>query len=174
MAVRKTRIKAPALAELPPQTREDCAVWIKALGDTQRELARVETEMNDAIGEITQTYQPKIDELKANIAAKQTGIQTWAEAHREELTEGGKTKTANLVTGLVQWRQRPPSVTIRGVDAVLETLERLGLSRFIRTKREPNKEAMLNEPEAVKGVAGISIVQGVEDFIVTPFEQEAV
>ncbi|MGX2038773.1 host-nuclease inhibitor Gam family protein [Methylocaldum sp. MU1018] len=174
MAARKTRIKAPALAELPPQTREDCAVWIKALGDIQRELARVETEMNDAIGEITQTYQPQIDALKAKIAAKQTGIQTWAEAHREELTEGGKTKTANLITGLVQWRQRPPSVTIRGVDAVLETLERLGLSRFIRTKREPNKEAMLNEPEAVKGVAGISIVQGVEDFIVTPFEQEAV
>jgi phage host-nuclease inhibitor protein Gam len=174
MAARKNRIKAPALAELPPQTREDCAVWIKALGDTQRELARVETEMNDAIAEITQTYQPRIDELKANIAAKQTGIQTWAEAHREELTEGGKTKTANLITGLVQWRQRPPSVTIRGVDAVLETLERLGLSRFIRTKREPNKEAMLNEPEAVKGVAGITIVQGVEDFIVTPFEQEVV
>lgn len=57
---------------------------------------------------------------------------------------------------------------------MLETLERLGLSRFIRTKREPNKEAMLNEPEAVKGVAGITIVQGVEDFIVTPFEQEVV
>lgn len=174
MAARKNRIKAPALAELPPQTREDCAVWIKALGDTQRELARVETEMNDAIAEITQTYQPRIDELKAKIAAKQTGIQTWAEAHREELTEGGKTKTANLITGLVQWRQRPPSVTIRGVDAVLETLERLGLSRFIRTKREPNKEAMLNEPEAVKGVAGITIVIGVEDFVVTPFEQEVV
>lgn len=174
MAARKNRIKAPALAELPPQTREDCAVWIKALGDTQRELARVETEMNDAIAEITQTYQPRIDELKAKVAAKQTGIQTWAEAHREELTEGGKTKTANLITGLVQWRQRPPSVTIRGVDAVLETLERLGLSRFIRTKREPNKEAMLNEPEAVTGVAGIKIVQGIEDFIVTPFEQEAV
>jgi len=35
-----------------------------------------------------------------------------------------------------------------------------------------NKEAILNEPEGVKGVAGISIVSGVEDFVITPFEQE--
>jgi phage host-nuclease inhibitor protein Gam len=172
MAARKTRIKAPALPELPPQTREDCAAWIKTLGDMQRDLARVEAEMNDAIGQTTQFYQPRIDALKAKIAAKQTGIQTWAEANREAITEGGKSKTANLITGLVQWRQRPPSVSIRGVESVLETLERLGLSRFIRTKREPNKEAMLNEPEAVRGVAGITLVTGVEDFVVTPFEQE--
>jgi phage host-nuclease inhibitor protein Gam len=170
---RKTRLKTPALAELPPQTREDCAVWIKELGDLQRQLGRLEAAMNDSIGEITQRYQPDIDALKKQIVAKQTGIQTWAEANREAITEGGKSKTANLITGLVQWRQRPPSVSIRGVDAVLETLERLGLGRFVRTKREPNKEAMLNEPEAVRGVAGITIVQGVEDFIVQPFEQEA-
>ena len=34
-----------------------------------------------------------------------------------------------------------------------------------------NKEAILNEPEAVRGVPGIAISQG-EDFIVTPFEAE--
>jgi phage host-nuclease inhibitor protein Gam len=55
---------------------------------------------------------------------------------------------------------------------VLETLERMGLQRFIRTKQEPNKEAMLNEPDAVRGIAGISVVTGVEDFVITPFEAE--
>ena len=40
-------------------------------------------------------------------------------------------------------------------------------------KNEPNKEAMLNEPDAVRGIAGISIVSGVEDFIVVPFEAQA-
>jgi len=42
-----------------------------------------------------------------------------------------------------------------------------------RLKNEPNKEAMLNEPDAVRGIAGITIVTGVEDFIVTPFEAQA-
>ena len=73
----------------------------------------------------------------------------------------------------MSWRQRPPSVSIRGVETVLETLLRMGLGRFVRVKSEPNKDAMLNEPEAVRGIAGISIVTGVEDFIVTPFEVTA-
>lgn len=45
----------------------------------------------------------------------------------------------------------------------------MGLERFVRSKDEPNKEAMLNEPEAVRGIAGISIVTGVEDFAIAPF-----
>ena len=56
---------------------------------------------------------------------------------------------------------------------MLDTLLRMGLGRFVRVKNEPNKEAMLNEPDAVRGIAGISIVSGLEDFIVTPFEQQA-
>ena len=88
------------------------------------------------------------------------------------LTNGGKVKTANLITGEVQWRQRPPSVRVTGAESVIETLRRLGLSQFVRTKEEVNKEAILNEPEGVKGVAGITVVKGVEDFVITPFEQE--
>lgn len=58
------------------------------------------------------------------------------------------------------------------MHTVLDTLLRMGLGRFVRVKNEPNKEAMLNEPEAAR-IAGISIVTGVEDFIVTPFEAVA-
>ena len=50
-------------------------------------------------------------------------------------------------------------------------LRRLGLTQSIRAKEEINKEAILNEPEAIKGVAGISISQG-EDFVIVPFETE--
>lgn len=167
-----SRTKAPALIIVPPQTREECAADIKALGDLQRQLAREQATMNDAIAEITQSHQPRIDELKGLIEKKMVGIQTWAEANRAALTNDNKVKTANLTTGSIQWRIKPPSISIRGVESVLETLKRLGLTRFIRVKEEPNKEAMLNEPEVVKGIAGISIISGVEDFVVTPFEQE--
>lgn len=173
MATKKTRAKTPAMAILPPQNREDCAAWIKALGDLQRDLQREEAAMNDAIAETTQTHQPEIDRLKAEIEQKTLGIHTFCEANKEALTEGGKTKSANLITGMVRWRMRPPSVSIRGAETVIETLKRLGLGRFVRVKEEPNKEAMLNEPDAVRGVAGISIVSGVEDFVVEPFEQAA-
>lgn len=170
-----TRIKSKTMAAVP-QSKNDCAESIRVIGDLQREFERERAEMNDAIAAITQRHQPTLAGLTQRLESLQAGVQAWCEAHRVQLCgEGDKLgKTANLITGEVSWRQRPPSVSIRGVDAVLETLARMQLERFVRTKAEPNKEAMLAEPEAVRGIAGINIVTGVEDFIVVPFEVKAV
>lgn len=168
----KARLKTPALDITVPSTRDDCAIAIRRLGDQLRLLARVETEMNDRIAEITVEYEPRVNTLKASIQAMQRGIQTWCEAHRPDLTEGGKSKSGHFTTGDVQWRQRPPSITVRGVEAVLAWLEEKRLDRFIRTKREVNKEAMLNEQEIAAAVPGVTVVSGVEDFVISPFEQE--
>lgn len=166
-----TRIKTKTLAVVP-QSKNDCAELIRTLGDLQREQLRQKAAMNDAIADITQRYQPGLSDLQARIEALQTGVQAWCEAHRVELCgENDKMgKTARLVTGEVSWRMRPPSVSIRGAESVIETLQRMGLDRFVRIKQEPNKEAMLNEPDALRGIAGISIVTGQEDFIIVPFE----
>ncbi|WP_332640770.1 host-nuclease inhibitor Gam family protein [Escherichia coli] len=172
MAKPAKRIKSAAAAYVP-QNRDAVITDIKRIGDLQREASRLETEMNDAIAEITEKFAARIAPLKTDIETLSKGVQGWCEANRDELTNGGKVKTANLVTGDVSWRVRPPSVSIRGMDAVMETLERLGLQRFIRTKQEINKEAILNEPGAVAGVAGITVKSGIEDFTIIPFEQEA-
>lgn len=166
------KIKSKA-APYAPQTRDDTAADIRKLGDLQRRLLRAEADMNDRIAKVTAAAQPDIDALKEQITTLQVGVQTWCEANRDALTDGGKVKSANLVTGEVSWRQRPPSVAVRGADTVIETLRRLGLTRFIRSRDEVNKEAILNEPDAARGVAGLNIVTGIEDFTIAPFEQEA-
>jgi phage host-nuclease inhibitor protein Gam len=84
----------------------------------------------------------------------------------------GKSKSANLVTGEVSWRQRPPSVSISKANDVIQRLRGLGLFRFIREKEEINKEAILAEPAEVAGIKGIKLGTGVEDFVITPFEVE--
>lgn len=165
---KKTRIKAATLEA--PQSREETQSWIKELGDVQREAGRQTAAMNDEIGAITERYKAPLNTLADRAKALQAGIQAWCEAHRDELTQG-KGKTANLVTGEVSWRQRPPSIAIRGVESVLDALRSLGLQRFIRTKEEVNKDAMLNEPELAATVAGVSVRKGAEDFVIKPFEQ---
>jgi phage host-nuclease inhibitor protein Gam len=166
------RLKTAAQAHTA-QSRDEVAALIRQIGDTQRDLARRQAAMNDAIAAVTADHQPTIAAMNDAIARHQAAVQTWCEAHRDELTQGGKVKTANLVTGEVQWRQRPPSVRIIGADTVIDTLESLGLAACIRVNREINKEAILANPKAVAGVAGIHISQGVEDFVITPFEQTA-
>lgn len=166
----KKRLKSAALTYVP-QTRDQVVSDIKNIGDLQRELARLETEMNDEIGVITERYSEPAAALQQRLSLLQGGVQSWCEANRAELTDNHKVKFANLITGEVQWRIRPPSVTVRGAEAVLEVLRAKGLTRFIRTKEEVNKEAILNEQEAVVGVPGVTINRDIEDFAIVPFEQ---
>lgn len=166
------RLKLQAEAYVP-QTIDDCAADIRRIGDLQRQLTVAQAEMNDAIAEITERYQPMLNSIKQMMTPLQAGVQVWCEANRDTLTRGGKVKTANFTTGEVQWRQRPPSVTVRSADDVIYVLQQMGLERFLRVKTEVNKEAILNDAETVKGIAGITVVTGVEDFVIAPFEIEA-
>ena len=164
-----TRIKAPSTVQAP-QSKADVANDIKAIGDLQRDLGRIEATINDQIAAITAQAAPQIDAMRERLLTLQAGVQTWCEAHRVEIC--GKGKSANLVTGEVSWRQRPPSCTITKADNVIQLLRGLGLHRFVREKAEVNKDAILAEPGEVAGVKGIKIVTGVEDFVITPFEVE--
>ncbi|WP_281983140.1 host-nuclease inhibitor Gam family protein [Azonexus hydrophilus] len=168
---KKSRLKTPAVTVAVPQTREKAAEAIAEIGRANRELARLEADMNDELAQVKERHETAAEPLRQKLQALTQGVQTWAEANRDTLTQNNKVKTASLTTGEIVWRLRPPSVRITGADAVLDALRRLGLKRFIRTKEEVNKDAILNEQEAVAHVPGISISQG-EDFVVVPFEAE--
>lgn len=165
------RIKKTAALVRVPQDRIEAAVAIARIGTISRETQRIETRMNDELADLKAAYEAEAEPLRAEVEALTEGLHIWAEANRESLTQGGKVKTAQLPTGELVWRIRPPSVRISGADAVMDVLRRRGLARFIRTKEEISKEAILNEPQAVAGVPGIAISQA-EDFVVQPFETE--
>lgn len=171
MTTKKTRLKTPASTAYIPQSRDQAADAIRQIGEHQRELARLTADMNDELARVKERWEAQAEPHKTKVDNLTQGVQTWCEANRDQLTQGGKVKSAALTTGEIAWRLRPPSVRVTGAEAVLDVLRRLGLTRFIRSKDEVNKEAILNEPEAVAVVPGISISQG-EDFVVMPFEAE--
>ena len=168
---RKTRIKQAASSVFIPQSREQSTAAIRELGVLQRDLSRITADMNDALAGVKEEFETRAEPLHNRVAALTQGVQIWSEANRDAITQNGKVKTAVFPSGEVCWRMRPPSARINGQEAVLDLLRKLGLGRFIRQKEEVNKEAILNEPEAVANVPGIVISQG-EDFVVTPFEVE--
>lgn len=166
---KKTRIKAGAIDA--PQSREEAAECIGRIGAAQRERDRIQSQMNDDINHIREKYEEDGAVHGRIIEANMKAVQVWAEANKEELLNG-KLKTVKLSTGELQWRKRPPSVAVRGVDAVISALKSLGLTRFIRTKEEVDKAAILNDKAAAEAVKGITINDDVEDFIVKPFETQ--
>ncbi|ASU16891.1 MULTISPECIES: host-nuclease inhibitor Gam family protein [Actinobacillus] len=154
------------------QSRDEVQSAIKEIGDKQRELLRLSTEMNDELAAISERYAPLVEEIKDQLKPMQKGVQMWCEVHRNDLTDNGKCKTGSFLTGEVQWRIKPPSVSVRNAESVIEVLENFGLHEFIRTKQEVNKEAVLANPQAVSKIEGINIRSGEEEFIIKPFEQE--
>lgn len=165
-----TKLKAVSQSYVP-QTRNEVADHIDLIGRAQRDLQRIELDIDDTVSQLRLAQQPKIEQLTQTIAELSKGVQTWCEANRDSITEGGKVKSANLTTGEVNWRQRPPSVKTRASAQLFEKLKRLGFSFFIRSKQELDKDAILAKPETAKD-AGIEIVTGIEDFVISPYEQQ--
>ncbi len=171
---KKTRSRTEAAPSIT-QTREEVIANIKRIGDLQRERERVQTSMNDAVAQLQERAAEEIAPFDTEIEELQASILMYCTTNRDVLTDGGKVKFADLITGKVLWRNNPPKVQIRGNDAVLALLEQdEKYERFVRTKREVNKEAVLNEPDFFAGnpVPGLSIVQGKEFFVIEPYNQE--
>lgn len=142
---------------------------ITQIGLKQREISRLETELNDKIAQLTEQYKDDILKLQIDVETLTHQAQIWCEQNRNSLLED-KGKTANLLTGEVSWRYRPAKVTLSKEAEIIEQLEQQGLTQFVRVKKNVNKEAVLANPSAVKDINGINIVSNVEDFIITPFE----
>lgn len=170
------RLKTRA-ANLPvPQSLRQAQQSITRIGQLQRDLTRMEAAMNDVIAAAKAKYEEKAAPLQGDLKDITEGLRVWADAHRDELTDGGKTKTADLGVGKIAWRLRPPSVRApKAAEKLAELigwLRKKGLSRFIRVSEEIDREAMLREPALVAAAPGVSIASAGEDFIVEPVAAE--
>ena len=170
MATKK--LKTKALVTQAPQSREQVIEHIRSIGDLTRQRTRLAATMNDGIAALQEQYAQEADPINERIEALQAGVHVWCEANRAALTDNGKVKYADFVTGTVKWRAGRESVGLRKVEAIIEALKRHGLQRFIRVKEEVNKDAILADKQAVAGIAGITINGGDEEFVIEPHEQE--
>ena len=154
-----------------PKNLDEAAKFLARIGKEQRTNDIIQSDLNAEVDRLktkamadAKLHQDKISQLVE-------GLFVYAEVHRDELTDGGKRKTIEVPTGIFGWRMTPPAVSFRDVKSILKNLKSLGLERFIRTKEEIDKEAILREPNVATTVKGVSISQH-EEFIAKPAELE--
>lgn len=162
--------KRPALPA--PQNLNEAAEYVRRIGEVKRGIEQADNEMNARIEAVKALFVERVSSLQEQLQQLVDGLHAFAQANRDELTDRERRKSVQLPTGMFGWRLTPKAVTLRGVKAVLERLVALGLDRFIRTKPEINKEAMLQEEEVAAGVEGVTIGQR-EEFFVKPSEAKA-
>lgn len=171
MVKRATRVKSE-VQEIALQTADEVALAIKEIGDLEREQVRLSTLQADEKAAIDEKYTAELTALKDKVKPLQQAVQAYCESRRDELTNGGKQKTAYFNTGEVQWRQKPPAVKISSVAKVIEAIKNTGFLQFLRVKEEINKEALLADPKTARSISGISIRENEEEFVIKPNDEE--
>ncbi|WP_291830531.1 host-nuclease inhibitor Gam family protein [Bosea sp. (in: a-proteobacteria)] len=161
------RMKSRAVDVPVPRDANEANEWLKQIGDLVRSAELVQAALDEQVAALKAKAEAEAAPIDAAIAAMTKGLQVWAEANREALCAGGR-KTVAMSAGEIGWRLRPPSVRIASIGAVMETLKSLGLARFIRTKEEIDKQALLAEPEVAAKVPGVTVGSVGEDFFVQP------
>lgn len=170
---KKARTKATAVRYPVPQSRDEADLYIRQIGELQRERTVLEASLNETLAQTKALFEVRGQELGKEIENRAKGLETWAAANRDDLTRKGQTKTAKLAAGELSWRTRPPKVSLRGVAEIIERIKSLKLDeKFLRTKEEINKEAMLADVETASAIDGVSIGSAGEDFVVKPFQTE--
>lgn len=165
---RTNRIKAPQIAA--PATRAEAEELLAEIGRLQRDVDMIETRMNNRLAAVKHEFEGKAAIHLRQLEDKFAAFQAWAETYRPDLLRDGR-KSVALTTGEIGWRMTPKSVSIRGMNAVIEAFRTLGLQRFIRTKEEIDKAAILKDPAAAEGVKGVTVSQK-EEFWIKPFESQ--
>ncbi|MBB4122944.1 host-nuclease inhibitor Gam family protein [Martelella radicis] len=167
----RKKTKAAAIARVP-QDREEAVRAIGRIGALRRDIAAHKAKADRIVQKAGEQFDSDTADLRAELEEHERGVQTWCEANRNALTANGKVKYHEFGTGRINWRLKPPRVTVRGVEAVIETCRKLGFSSFLRETTEINKEAMLADPEKARMISGVSISSLGEDFVIEPAELE--
>lgn len=170
--MREKKLKRAAETVRVPQNREEAEAMLARLGVIRREKTLLTAALEETLDAERQRTEAVALPLKTEAEGLVRGIQLWAEANRPTLTQDGRTKTIKLATGEIAWRARPPSVKIKDMPGVMERLIQLGLARFLRTKSEINREAMLAEPSVASSVPGVTIGSEGEEFVVSPLTEQ--
>jgi len=158
-----------AAAEVPvPQTIAEADDAVRRIAEAQHRLGQIQAGLDAAVAAAKRAAEDEAAPLSQQVATLTEGLSIWAAANRATLTQGGKTKTVKLPSGEISWRIRPPSIALSNVKALVAELLRRGEDRFLRTKHEPDKDALLAAPKDAAGLPGVTIRSGVEDFVVQP------
>lgn len=166
------KTKSTAITRVP-QSREDAVFAIGRIGTLRRDIARCKAIADEVIRVAGEKLEADTADMAQELAEHERGVQIWSEANRLALTNEGKVKFHDFGTGQIKWRSRPASVSIRGMEAVIEACRSLGLKKFLRVTTEVNKEAMLADQDKARTVAGVTIKSAGEDFVIEPAEMAA-
>lgn len=153
---------------------------MKGFAQTSSTLKGLEAEMELEVQAVRDRFKVRIEKARVERDHQFEKLQRYAEEYQSDLFS--KKKSLDWTHGILGFRRGTPKVTKPSKitwAAILKMLKDEGLTSFIRTKEEVNKDKMIESREnevimkQLKELGGIEVVQQ-ETFFVEPKEEELV
>ena len=136
------------------------------LARTERELERVELELNEAVERAKRQAEGQAAPLKERRERCEAALVTYATAARTELFARGKSLA--LTHGQIGFRASEElkpmakltwAAVLENLRGMAASLARRGLPECIRRKEEPDRQALRELPEELREAAGVRVVR---------------
>jgi phage host-nuclease inhibitor protein Gam len=119
------------------ESLEDANLTLKEIGLLERELEAIDGDAHRQIAEIKTAAVKAGGPVRKRIADLSALLGAYAEYNRADLFRDKKTVQVSF--GIFGYRK---STVITVKKTTLDLLEQLGLKKYVRVKKEPDKEAM--------------------------------
>jgi phage host-nuclease inhibitor protein Gam len=119
------------------ETLEDVNSALRELGLLEREIESIDADAQKQLGDIKAAAAKQGEPLRKKIAELSAKIGAFAEYSRSDLFT--EKKSIDLTFGVFGFR-KATSISVK--KTTIGLLEKLGLDKYIRIKKEPDKEAM--------------------------------
>ena len=135
---------------------EDADDALRNIGLLERELESIDADAQKQIGEIKAAAVKKGETLRARISETTGKLQVYADYNKTDLFKDRK--SIDLTFGTFGYRK---STSISVKKTTVDLLEKLGLGKYIRIEKSPDKEAMKEMDD--ESLAQVDSVRKIKD-----------
>jgi phage host-nuclease inhibitor protein Gam len=139
MSKTRTRIVKPLI-----DSREKAEACLGEIVTLTIEQRRIQNALDGEITAARERHEEPLALLATQIEHRQELLRVWAEANPEEFPAGRK--SVEMTHGTIGFRLGTPKLKAllrKKWEAILETVKAFGLTQYVRTKEEVNREAII-------------------------------
>lgn len=149
----------------PIGDKQTAVRYLTAIKANAQKIAKHTAKRDDELAKVNAKYAERIDPLQELNDSLKKAVETWCNANKDSLLTTDS-KTVQLGVAEISWRLGKPSVVADVTPELFAKLERFGLDRFVRVKKELDKTAILKEPTAIDGIEGIDIKPATDELTI--------
>lgn len=147
---------------------DECSRSIREIGNLQREIETIQTEMDAEAAKLVRPFLTKIQNRRKKLEALTASVQAFAAEQRGSLLSGNA-KTVKLPDGELQFRKgRAKVLFFEEEDIIISRLRNAGHFNLIRITEKVDKQACAKQPDVVDAIVGIAIEEGDETVTIKP------